>query len=115
MKSLKLNDGDLQFVNGRLKLISGEEQIIQVLENALSIRKGEWFYNVNSGLSHEEFYKKNPDFDNLKALLLETIFSIEEVDQVDNIEINFDNQSRTCTINFDATINENTQSLEVTI
>jgi len=114
-KSILLNDGDVQLVNGNIVLISEDERVRQLIENALSIRKGEWFYNTETGLDHRELDKKNPNIDNLKSDIIDCVTGLEEVNEVTNLEIDYNRQERKADIKFNAIYDLNNIEMEVTI
>ena len=114
-KSILLQDGDIQLVNGNIVLISGEDRVRQLIENALSIRKGEWFYNTETGLSHEQLFKKNPDIDKLKTDIIQTVTGLEEVEEVLDLNIDYDRQERQATVTFDVTYDLGNLEMEVII
>lgn len=114
-KSIFLRDGDIELVNGNIVLVSGPDRVRQLIENALSIRRGEWFYNTTTGLNHEQLFKKKPDIENLKDDIIECVTRLEEVTEVSDIEIEFNRQERTAKINFTAIYNLENIEVEVNL
>lgn len=114
-KAIFTNDGDIRLVNGNIFLISGDDRVRQLIENALSIRKGEWFYNTNTGLDHRELFKKKPDLDNLKSDIIATVTNLTEVNEVTNLEIDYDRQLREATVTFNAIYDLGNIEMEVII
>ncbi|MCF8012239.1 MAG: hypothetical protein K9L56_13265 [Clostridiales bacterium] len=93
-KSILLKNGDVELVNGRMVLISKENRIRQLVENTLSIKKGEWFLNKNTGLSHDEIHKKSPNIENLKTDIISCLSELEEVVNVNILDFNYDPSER---------------------
>ena len=114
-KSILLLDGDIQLINGNIVLITNEDRVRQLIENALSIRKGEWFYNTETGLSHDELFKKRPDLETLEFDIIQTITSLQEVEEVTDLTINYDSQDRAAIINFNVTYDLGNLEMEVII
>lgn len=114
MKSIYLKNGDIEFVNGSIVMISNADQVVQLVENALSIKKGEWFYNKRTGLSHEQISVKNPDLDLLRLDILDALAPIEELTDLKVISIDVNND-RTADIKIEAVYNGENIETEVTI
>lgn len=93
-KSILLKNGDVELVNGRMVLISKKNRIRQLVKNTLSIKKGEWFLNKNTGLSHDEIHKKSPNIENLKTDIISCLSELEEVVNVNILDFNYDPSER---------------------
>jgi len=114
-RSILLSNGDIQLINGNIVLITEELRVRQLIENALSIRKGEWFYNTSTGLSHEELFKKKPNLERLENDIIQTVANLKEVQEVFALTINYDSQERTAIINFTVTYDLGNLEMEVII
>ena len=114
-KAIYLTDGDIDFVNGNIILTSRDDRVRQLIENALSIRKGEWFYNTNTGLDHTELFKKSPDLDALEIAIIDTLNGLEEVEKVTEINIEYDREERKADISLKVRYNLGNVEVEVTL
>jgi len=114
-KSIFLEDGDIKLINGNIVLIGEDDRVLQLIENTLSIRKGEWFYNQNTGLNHDELFKKKPDLKALENDIIQTISSLDEVDKVISVEIEYNKIEREALIKLNISYNLKNIELEVTL
>lgn len=95
MKTLKLVDGDLSFVNGELAMIDGKEEIAQSLEIAIGTRLGEFFLDENVGLDTSNVLTKPFDENSAHDVLIATLMQDDRVEEV--TDISFSRQGRTLT------------------
>lgn len=72
-RSLRLHEGDLEFVEGRLVLVSGRDNLVQGLRIALETPPGSDVFNVGYGfdLVAASNFKAPPGFD-LRAIVRES-------------------------------------------
>lgn len=97
MKSIKLNKyGDIDLSQKTIQTVDGQEQKYQKIKNILSMRKGEFFYNVERGLDHDEILGKNITDEQIKDAIREALIGIADVTNIEierqkdrNIKINF--------------------------
>lgn len=107
ISSLKLDsNGDLDITNNTFNFITNESAVIQNIKSLLSIRKGEWFRNTQTGLSHENLFGKNINEELLRLDIVESISQESFVQSVDEVGISFNNKERKITITFVCTLND---------
>lgn len=114
-KSILLDNGDIRLIDGNIVLTDGEEKVRQLIQNTLSIRKGEWFYNTNTGLDHGEIFKKRPDIDTFRGDIIESLNNLKEVEKVNKVDIEYNKLDREATVYLNVTYDLGNISMEVTI
>ena len=105
-------DGDL-FISpdGDIKLGNSVAQKIRI---RLLWFEGEWRWDVDEGLPYmENLFIKNPDIDTFESLVRMKIFEVEEVTEVKEVLIDYDNRTRTAAIKFTALTDYETIKEEV--
>lgn len=70
-----------------LILVGGQEELRQNLENRLSVNKGEWFLNLNLGLSYKDISGKGVSDDRIRLAIRECCFQDERIKEVRDIKI----------------------------
>lgn len=114
MDILLNQDGDLYISNqGDLLL---ENSISQKIKIKLKWFEGEWRWKKEEGLPYfENLLVKNPDIDALEAWIREKIFEVEEVVDVKQVAVIFDNRTRQARIQFTALTDQEKIQEEVRI
>jgi hypothetical protein len=100
--------GDVELVrkeNGKrdLLLASGPEFVRFKIAQRLKFFLGEWFLNLREGVP---FYAvvliQNPDLEFVRSLYRRVILSVQEVASVDNITLDWNQETRRLAVTFDA-------------
>lgn len=94
MKSLKIEGGDLVLENGEFVMLEGEEEEAQCIERVLTTNQGEWFLNQLHGLDYAHIFTKPFDEDRARLSIIEAINQDPRVESVEEIDFQFDRQSR---------------------
>ena len=122
MSTFELENNDLVFsLNGRLKMISGEntdKEIKQRVEIRLKTFKTEWVLDIQHGVPYffDILGTKNIDFNILESLLREQILSVNGIKTLIQSSIDYSQSERKLIYNFQATtINNTTINTEVII
>ncbi len=90
MKTFLINqEGDLEFDGqNNLRMVSGEGEKAQSLRLRLSTNQGEWFLNTGFGLDYSVIQTKDPDLEEVRAVILEALEQEERVEEVLSLEAN---------------------------
>ena len=114
MDILLSKEGDLYFTDkGDIALADSVAQKIMI---RLKWWLGEWRWDEDEGLPYrDEIFKRNPDTDAFEMAIREKIFEIDEVTEVKDVSINYDNKSRVGKITFTALTDTETITEEVKI
>lgn len=87
-------NGDIYIENGDLKLVNGQEELRQNIENRLSVNKNEWYLNIRLGLSYKDIRGKNIPDRQIKLAIRECCFQDKRVKAVDINSIERDDKNR---------------------
>ena len=102
MSDIKLGtDGDLDTTNNDLTIITGLDEVTQRLRQTLRTFQGEWFLNLEFGVSYyQDILKKNPNLDVISTVLKNAILSVPGVLDLLEFVFDFDIVSRILTVDF---------------
>lgn len=101
MDILLQKDGDL-FVSPSGDIVLSDS-VAQKINIRLKWFEGEWRWNEDEGLPYfEELFVKNPDTDSFEGMIREKIFEVDEVTEVRNVSIVYDEESRKAYIQYTA-------------
>ena len=76
----------------------------------------EWRWDDEAGVPYFEYlFVKNPDIDQIKELIEEQIFNVDEITEVNDVSIEIDNLKRSAVIRYEAVTDEKTYKEEVKI
>lgn len=104
---LNENNG-LKITDYDFTLTSSEEFIKQKLKIVLSTFRGEWFLDTEVGMPFfQDMLGKNIDLGKLESLYIRAINSIPEVNKLIYLDLEEDKQTRTLSVKFAVTDNEN--------
>lgn len=95
MKTLKVLDDDIQ-----LKIIEGDEELLQSIERTLTTRLGEWFLNTEYGLDYEPIIQKQFDIDRIELAVREAILQESRVLEVISVTVEVNRETRKADIKF---------------
>lgn len=113
--TLELDDDfDLVVEENNFKLITGPNALVQRLETNLQCFAGEWFLDQNLGIPYfQQIFrqKKQIDIGAIASVFREAILDTEGVRAIQNLELDFEDQTRQLSVTFrvdatDATIEE---------
>lgn len=109
MSDLRLNAlGDLDIVNGDLRLTQGSDAIRQHILQRLRTFLGEWFLDISVGVPYyQSILVKNPNFAIVEPLLKDTILTTPGVIELLSFELDYISETRKLFLRFNArTANE---------
>lgn len=106
-------DGDLYFEGADIVLADSVRQKINI---RLRWFFQEWRWDDEAGIPYFEYlFIKNPNLNQVKEIIEEQIFNVDEVTEVNDVSIEIDSKSRRATITYDAATDEKTFREEVVI
>ncbi|HAA4682692.1 TPA_asm: DUF2634 domain-containing protein [Listeria monocytogenes] len=96
MKDLFIDSaGDLVIKNDDIVMTDEISDIVQSVRMILRTREGEFYFDENSGMNHENLFVKQPNFDYIKQDIVTAIEEQEErISSVDSVLFNFDKNTR---------------------
>ena len=98
--ALNRNTHDL-VVHNDLLLIDNLERVVQQVKITLLEWQGEWFLDVRNGVPYLEYILvKNPNLKHIRQILKEKILSVEGVQKITSMELNFNRQERFLTVSY---------------
>ena len=81
---------------------TGLTAVRQNVEGALSLIKGEWFYDLDRGVAfYQEVVEKATTLARIKDIYREQIFTVQDVLEILTLTINFNGVTRTAAIYFE--------------
>lgn len=86
-----------------LVMVEGEDEIVQSIRLLLGTNTGEWFLNPQHGLVYEHLQVKVPDMERIRAEVMLALDQEPRISEVEDLQIDFDRQSRMLTICFRTT------------
>lgn len=107
--------GDWKIENGKVKFVSGQDEIKQILKIKFQTFLGEWFLDTRRGVPwFAKVFKKNPNPSEVEALIIDTILSSPGVTGLVSLNLEVEKPSRRLKITFEAkTIDGNINFSEV--
>lgn len=111
LKSIGIENGDIQIINKRMSIVDDKAQKIQKIRGLLQINKGELFYNADAGLQFSEVMdikEKNIPVQRKKIAITEALIQSGEVKKVGNVVIKEDKYTRNNTIGFEIILKDGT-------
>lgn len=115
MKSLLIDEsGDLVFNGNELQMTDAATDIQQSVRIILETLLGEFFFDENLGLTHENLLGKNLNLEYLKQDIIDTIIEQEErISSVDSVFFNLDKANRHLVVHVKMTAEINAETTEV--
>ena len=99
--ALDFDSWDLELENNDLILIDGAERIAQQILITLRFFYGEWFLDLTDGTPYlEEILVKTPNLAHVRQIISEKILSVEGVDSLDSLTLDYDVQKRNLVIEY---------------
>lgn len=106
-------NGDLYFEGADIILANSVRQKINI---RLRWFFQEWRWDDEAGIPYFEYlFIKNPDLDQVKEIIEEQIFNVDEVTEVNNVSIEIDSKNRGATITYEVATDEKSFREEVVI
>lgn len=94
---------DLIIDNGDLIVIDNAERVAQQIKIQLLTWAGEWFLDTRHGVPYLDYILvKNPNMELISSIFREQIMSVDDVDSVNSLEINYNAQTRTMVVEYEA-------------
>ena len=105
MADLQLDqNGDLLIQDDALKIVDGDDAIVQHLSIRLRFFKGEFFLDTRLGVPYfDQVLIKNPDLVSVRGILREVILETPGIDTIDAFSTEFDGLTRKLAVTFTAT------------
>lgn len=95
--------GDLLSQNNDLMIIDNAERVAQQILITLRFWLGEWFLDTTQGVPYLEYILiKNPNENHIRQILSEAILSVEGVQAVDEMTLDFDAKNRRLYVEYSA-------------
>jgi hypothetical protein len=93
------NDLDMDSQNA-FKLIEGDDELVQAVGIAFKTAKGSWFLNPDHGFDRTTVQTKIYDEAAITDALYETALQDDRVDQVEDIQFDYDKANRNLSVDF---------------
>ncbi|MBR2880827.1 MAG: hypothetical protein IKB96_00480 [Prevotella sp.] len=85
-------------------LIDNAERVAQQIKIQLLTFYGEWYLDTTWGVPYMEYILvKNPNFTIIRQIFREQILSVDDVESVESLDVEYDAQTRTMTLVYSAT------------
>ena len=102
--AMDVNTNDIILDNSDCLMIDNAERVAQQILITLRFWYGEWFLNVNEGVPYLEYILiKKPNMAHIRQILTEQIQSVEGVQSVTDMTLEFDQRARTLLVEYSAT------------
>lgn len=97
------SDNDIVMIDGGLPLVTGLEELRQLVTQVLASFEGDWFLNLDSGMPYfQTILVKATSVAQIEGIYLETIANIPGILDIETFNLEFEAQSRTLDISFRA-------------
>lgn len=106
MRSFYINPatGDIDFDgSNNIKMVGGDDELIQSVRNRIATNVGEWFLNPDFGFDRFEVLGKKVDYDMAADILSAAILNEERIAGVDDLKFDYDAANRKMFISFSLT------------
>ncbi len=101
--TMNLLTNDLLLKNGDISVVTGDDAIIQNLQQSLQLWLGEWFLDTTKGVPFkQQILVKNPVIDLVQADIINTALAVPGVVEVTNISFDYDAAGRSISMSLDA-------------
>lgn len=96
--------GDFILQDNDLMIIDNAERVAQQILITLRFWYGEWFLDTTQGVPYLEYILiKNPNINHVRQILTEAILSVEGVQTIDEMTLDFDQRNRRLYVEYTAT------------
>ena len=100
---MNIETNDIVLENNDYIVVDGAQRVAQQVKIALQLLRGEWFLDTRKGVPYfEDILVKSPNLKNIKAILRNTIASVQDVTSVNSINLVYNRASRTLGVEFSA-------------
>ena len=109
MSDILLNtvSGDIDIENGQLSLVSGSDEISQLLQQRLRTFREEWFLDLTVGVPYYQgILVKRPNPNLVRSLILNEIINTPGVLEVLEYEDDIDTSTRKLSVDFRARVED---------
>lgn len=103
--TFQMIDGDI-VIEDDLKVVNGQEELRQNLENRISTNINEWFLNLEMGLDYMGIVDKATDRD-IELRIRKCCAQDERVKNINNLKVERNRKERTAEITFNVITKEN--------
>lgn len=101
--ALNAKSHDLIISSADLMAIDNAERVAQQIKIQLLTWRGEWFLDTTHGVPYLDYILvKNPSIELIRSIFREQIMSVDDVNDVVNIEIDYDVKTRIMTVAYEA-------------
>lgn len=97
-ETFKMTNGDIDIIDNDLYLVGGQEEMRQNIENRLAVNKGEWFLDLNLGLSYKDITGKDIRDSDIEYWIRECVLQDKRIKEVRSIDIDRNSEKRTANI-----------------
>lgn len=97
-ETFKMTNGDIDIIDNDLYLVGGQEEMRQNIENRLAVNKGEWFLDLNLGLSYKDITGKDIRDSDIEYRIRECVLQDKRIKEVRSIDIDRNSEKRTANI-----------------
>lgn len=97
------DDGDIELdiLTNNLHMVSGQDEILQIILRNLETFRGEWFLQTEMGVPwFQDILVKNPRVETIDAAIIEVIAGSKGVISIQSYQSTFDKELRSLFINF---------------
>lgn len=110
MQGFMLNsDGDVVIQNGQIQIINGDELLRQTVQSILGTNKGEWFLNIDEGITFSNLLGKEKNEELIRNEILQGLLQVDSSFYIDTFS--YEVVGRKLKINFVAK-NSNDETVE---
>ena len=103
MNILLDENGDWAVTDNQLQLVTGVEEIAQIVATRLKFYLGEWFMDVRKGVPwFSKILKKGANPSEVEAILTQAIVDSPGIITLNEATFSLDNQTRRLTVEFNA-------------
>ena len=103
MKGFMLNEkGDVVIENGEIQFVNDTELIRQTVQRVLGTNKGEWFLDIEQGVTFSNILGKGVKEDIVQNEVLQGLRQVDETFHIEAFSCAFDPLKRLLTVKFTA-------------
>jgi len=104
MANIAVNEeGDIAVVDGALGIVTGIEEISQLLNQTLSSSQGDWFLDTDLGLPNfQTILQKSTTIAQIESIYLDAINSIPGILNIETFNLSLEPKTRVLSITFRA-------------
>lgn len=113
MKSLALDStGDLLIQNNQFQMVDGNELLRQKVQEVLSTKKGEWFYDWEQGIEFSQLLGKNVTEESVRSEIEDGLRQVDESLYISDFSMKV--EGRTLIVDFTAADETSDTKISVT-